>query len=209
MNQFSVKNEAVMSAFSEFDQNGLPADYGDPVRYFVEHPETKELYPQKAIYGIARNLSQRDCPSATNTRKAIEAAGFVIVDSKDELAVSPKFYDGKGDLEGKVDQVTINRHERSKKNRDACIAFYRQKNDGHLRCESCKFDFELTYGEVGTNFIHIHHKAPLGNLREEHLVDPIKDLIPLCPNCHAMSHRGIKKGEKTRSAKELRKIRLD
>jgi len=29
----------------------------------------------------------------------------------------------------------------------------------------------------------------LSKIKKEHSPDPIKDLIPVCPNCHAMLHR--------------------
>ena len=36
----------------------------------------------------------------------------------------------------------------------------------------------------------MHHIVPLSQIRELHEVDPIKDLVPICPNCHAMIHIG-------------------
>jgi 5-methylcytosine-specific restriction protein A len=55
-------------------------------------------------------------------------------------------------------------------------------------CFICKFDFYSTYGEIGKGYIHVHHKVPLAMIRENYQVDPIKDLVPVCPNCHAMLH---------------------
>jgi|ERR1700734_3962751 len=37
-------------------------------------------------------------------------------------------------------------------------------------------------------FIHVHHLRQLSDIRKEYLVDPIKDLRPVCPNCHAVLH---------------------
>ena len=48
------------------------------------------------------------------------------------------------------------------------------------------------YGEIGKDFIHVHHNIPLNQINEEYVVDYKKDLIPVCPNCHAMLHRKIK-----------------
>lgn len=45
------------------------------------------------------------------------------------------------------------------------------------------------YGEIGRGFIHVHHKVPLSSIGKEYELDPIKDLVPVCPNCHAMLHR--------------------
>ena len=58
-----------------------------------------------------------------------------------------------------------------------------------VQCQVCDLDFENTYGEVGKDFIHVHHIIPLHEIQEDYIVDPIKDLIPVCPNCHAMLHR--------------------
>ncbi|HEK2705573.1 TPA: HNH endonuclease [Pseudomonas aeruginosa] len=49
--------------------------------------------------------------------------------------------------------------------------------------------FGERFGELGRGFIHVHHVVPVSEIGESYEVDPIKDLIPLCPNCHAMIHR--------------------
>ena len=48
---------------------------------------------------------------------------------------------------------------------------------------------EKTYGEIGKNFIHIHHLVKISDIKEEYMIDPIEDLRPVCPNCHAMLHK--------------------
>ncbi len=105
-------------------------------------------------------------------------------------ALSAKEAANDPDFEGAARQVTSNRYERKKSLRDACIRHAKKSHNGHLFCCVCKFDFSRSFGEIGHDFIHIHHKNPLGNQQKEHLVDPIKDLVPVCPNCHAMIHRG-------------------
>ena len=52
----------------------------------------------------------------------------------------------------------------------------------------CEFNFEDHFGEVGQGFIHVHHINQISDIGKEYEVDPIKDLIPVCPNCHAMIH---------------------
>jgi len=47
--------------------------------------------------------------------------------------------------------------------------------------------FEQRYGPIGKGFIHVHHKKPLAS-REVYNLDPVEDLVPVCPNCHAMLH---------------------
>lgn len=85
--------------------------------------------------------------------------------------------------EGAVRKVAVNAYERSAVARQACIDHY------GYSCSVCKFDFEAKYGERGKNFIHVHHIVPLASVGKSYVVDPIKDLRPICPNCHAMIHR--------------------
>lgn len=85
--------------------------------------------------------------------------------------------------EGAKSTVTINAYERSAKARAACIAHH------GVSCSVCGFDFEDAFGDLGSGFIHVHHIVPIGSIRDEYEVDPITDLVPVCPNCHAMIHR--------------------
>jgi 5-methylcytosine-specific restriction protein A len=50
-------------------------------------------------------------------------------------------------------------------------------------------NFGDVYGEIGKGFIHIHHLIPISEIGTEYKINPITDLIPVCPNCHAMIHR--------------------
>lgn len=68
----------------------------------------------------------------------------------------------------------------------------RQRCIQHFGCKCfvCEFDFEKIWGDLGRGYIHVHHKIALSQMTAEHEVDPIEDLVPLCPNCHAMAHQG-------------------
>ena len=44
------------------------------------------------------------------------------------------------------------------------------------------------YGDSAVGFIHVHHLKPLAEIGAEYEVDPIEDLRPICPNCHAVIH---------------------
>ena len=87
-------------------------------------------------------------------------------------------------LEGATRQIAVNAYERNSFARKLCIEHH------GCRCAACGFDFEATYGEMGLGFIHVHHLKPLSEVRKEYEVNPISDLIPVCPNCHAMIHCG-------------------
>ncbi|ELA9391958.1 HNH endonuclease [Vibrio parahaemolyticus] len=84
--------------------------------------------------------------------------------------------------EGKRYSVTSTAIERDQAARSKCLAHY------GYSCQVCSIDFEQVYGEIGSNYIHVHHRVDLASQTGEHNIDPIKDLIPLCPNCHAMVH---------------------
>ena len=85
--------------------------------------------------------------------------------------------------EGATRAVQVNVFERNPSARAACIAHY------GAHCQVCKLDFERRYGEIGRGFIHVHHLKQLSNIRTEYVVDPVQDLRPVCPNCHAMLHQ--------------------
>lgn len=91
--------------------------------------------------------------------------------------------DGSTFSEGSKKQVTVNAYERDQEARARCIEKW-----GHS-CSVCGFHFQYFYGELGKGYIHVHHLKPLAEIGEEYKVDPIVDLRPVCPNCHAMLHR--------------------
>ncbi|MED0717416.1 HNH endonuclease [Aeribacillus composti] len=49
--------------------------------------------------------------------------------------------------------------------------------------------FSETCGDIDKNFIHVHHLKEISQIGEEYEIDPLKDLRPVCPNCHAILHR--------------------
>jgi len=85
--------------------------------------------------------------------------------------------------EGSSKTISVNIFERNPAARAECLAHHGYK------CAVCSFDFQEFYGSIGQNFIHVHHIVPLSEVGQEYVLDPIKDLVPICPNCHAMIHR--------------------
>ena len=73
--------------------------------------------------------------------------------------------------------------ERNPEARAKCLDHY------GYSCLLCQFNFEEEFGAEGRAFIHVHHRIEISRSSGKHYVDPIRDLIPLCPNCHAMAHR--------------------
>lgn len=84
--------------------------------------------------------------------------------------------------EGAVVQITVNAYERNGRARQVCIDHW------GCACVACGLDFGARYGEVAAGYIHVHHLRPLASVGEEYVLDPVADLVPVCPNCHAVMH---------------------
>ncbi len=84
--------------------------------------------------------------------------------------------------EGAVQQVLVDAYERNPVARARCIEAF------GAQCYICGFDFGAAYGPSAAGFIHVHHTKPLASIGEQHEVNPLEDLRPLCPNCHAVVH---------------------
>ncbi len=88
-------------------------------------------------------------------------------------------------VEGATTTITINKYERNPLARQKCIDIH------GCYCHICGMNFEDIYGEIGKDFIHVHHIVAISEINEEYTVNPETDLIPVCPNCHAMAHRKV------------------
>jgi len=85
-------------------------------------------------------------------------------------------------IEGASKSVSVNSYERNPVARAQCL-----EHHGYT-CKICSFNFENFYGAIGKNYIHVHHLLPLSEIKGKYVVDPLNDLVPVCPNCHAMIH---------------------
>lgn len=62
------------------------------------------------------------------------------------------------------------------------------KQYGKLACVACGFDFGSRYGKLGDGYIECHHTVAVSQLAPGARTR-VKDLVPLCSNCHRMVHR--------------------
>ena len=85
--------------------------------------------------------------------------------------------------EGMSNQVSVTKYERNPFARKKCLEHY-----GYT-CVICNFNFEKTYGQIGKDFIHVHHLTQIATVGKVYQIDPITDLRPVCPNCHSIIHR--------------------
>lgn len=84
--------------------------------------------------------------------------------------------------EGSVRSITVNAYERSSVAREKCILHY------GCRCAACGMMLAETYGDAAQGLIHVHHLRQLADISAKYSVDPIADLRPVCPTCHAVIH---------------------
>ena len=88
--------------------------------------------------------------------------------------------EAQGYEEGALIEFMHKRYERNKKNREIAIKIH-----GNI-CKICNFSTKEVFGK--DEIIQVHHILPVSEMNEGHVVDPEKELIPVCPTCHAFIH---------------------
>jgi 5-methylcytosine-specific restriction enzyme A len=145
-----------------------------PMKYSDANKDEDGIGPAK-IEGFEPKLTEKSLKRVGgNWYASDDALGNLLP----EEVESPEQF-----IEGASKTVAVNTYERNTVARAKCV-----KHHGY-RCAVCDFDFAVFYGAIGDNYIHVHHIVPLSEIGKEYVLDPIKDLIPVCPNCHAIIHR--------------------
>jgi 5-methylcytosine-specific restriction protein A len=117
-------------------------------------------------------------------RELIDAMVELGLVSDNERRLYPELAQPTEELsEGKLRKVVVNSFERNAVARKLCIDHYQPE------CSVCNLNFQEKYGSIGKGFIHVHHLLELSTIGQEYKVNPVKDLRPVCPNCHAMLHQ--------------------
>lgn len=96
--------------------------------------------------------------------------------------------DDEGFIEGKT---ILRKHlskERNHSLKIAAIKQFKKLNNNELYCEICGFNFEQKYGEIGKDFIEIHHTKPVSEMKDNEKTK-MEDVVLICSNCHSMIHR--------------------
>ena len=137
------------------------------------HPEHYERHKGCSL-GNCFDGERRPHPKQVGTPTG---PGPVVPHIPEEI-LAPNLY-----VEGATTSVRVNVYERDPKARKTCLKHFGYK------CAVCEFDFEARYGAAGKGIIHVHHVVPLSQIKNEYKVDPIQDLRPVCPNCHAIIHK--------------------
>jgi len=185
---------------------------------------TDTVFSQKVrnLIGSHRNLERKGLATFENGISKITDNGLkyleeneVVLDSLKTQGFKPeeieseveRDYSGIVVEEGALERTTTTQRSRSQLLRGIAVREFKRKNDNRLFCVACGFDFSQTYGELGKDFIVIHHEKPVHTMDIEGsrrtLEEALKKVIPVCANCHSMIHR--EKG-KMLSVEELKEI---
>ena len=145
-----------------------------PLIYSDEKQDENGYGPAK-ISGFTEKLSPKNLKKVGPNWYASD--GEPINHLPEEI-VMPEQY-----VEGASKTISVNTYERNPAARAKCLEYY------GYECSACSFSFEEAYGDIGERYIHVHHLVPLSEVKQEYKLDPIKDLRPICPNCHAIIHK--------------------
>lgn len=135
-------------------------------------------------YLLANDFSYSDIKKNLETVEERKDAG--IIETFDENVV----------IEGYKKIAESGVYQRSAKLRDYAVEHFTK--DGKIYCDCCAFSFEDFYGKtIGRGFIEIHHVKPIFKYENEDLEkiisEAIKNVLPVCSNCHRMIHRSWNK----------------
>jgi hypothetical protein len=139
------------------------------------------LGPNLALIFDGRTLPAPE--SGPQTLRDSSRSGTPGSPKADPPSVDPEELQDALFLEGNVQSVLNDQYERNAGARRACIDHY------GWTCCVCSTNLSEVYGYHGAEFIHVHHRVPLSEIGLTYQVDPIRDLVPVCPNCHAILHR--------------------
>ncbi len=186
----SITRQHILMAIAGLDR-GKEHAFGESTGYDVLHDGRR--YAPKAVIGLAAAevigaaLGPYDFKGGLKSKcfRTLLKNGFAIVTKGDTNPFPDEVNPTESHSEGTVQQVLVNRYERDPEARAKSIAHY------GLACQVCVFNFKAVYGSIGEGFIHVHHIVPLSQIGQSYEVDPIADLKPVCPNCHAMLHKRL------------------
>jgi len=156
--------------------------------YFLQkiYEESGENGLQNALLSLSQHIDYYEDKSGASVKKRREVYNryFQLINSNTIEPIYPDEVDTETEYsEGKVKKVLVNSYERNPIARKRCIEHF------GLNCQVCDFNFKEIFGDLGEYFIHVHHKIDISTVGNEYSVNPLTDLIPVCPNCHSMLHK--------------------
>ena len=165
---------------------GVEALYVDVEFEYLSHPNTAIPINREELNSLELSCPIWDAQGSGKTippeiEQELTSLWFARVELKD--FIGPDEVPEVGIIEGAKKTIYVNAYERNPEARRLCLEKW------GYSCSVCAFHFESYYGLLGRKYIHVHHLKPIATIGAEYEIDPIKDLRPVCPNCHAMLHK--------------------
>ena len=164
------------------------------VREMYDHPEAyvDQHHPNMRIVKV--NLRDHQCRYARGGLKCDLRAYYQKQLPPRHSEDMQEFSFAEVLTDGRIRWALRKHRSREQRGRKKKIDHAMAKSGGHLQCEvpGCRFDFVHVYGELGHRFIHVHHNVALAS-HEGPVETSLDDLTVVCPNCHAMIHRWMKR----------------
>lgn len=157
----------LVDAFDELDDRAIQKSVN---RLLKKNGFSSNYSTENYAYTLAKAFVER-------ANLSVFLSGGESAHSNSLNSIPPQF------KEGSRIPVWVERIERDRNARQACIQYF------GTDCQVCGMNFEVLYGQIGRGFIHVHHhRNQIAHCNGEQPVNPLEDLIPVCPNCHAMIH---------------------
>ena len=156
-------------------------------RYYVDIIDLKKLTKPIPYSSFKHFITLNPGGTITKLEEEQEKKLFGLIDGdyETEPLKSETVVDDPAFSEGKKIVTYSTKYERNPRVRAAYLA----QSPNPYQCAVSGFDYEKTYGNLGKFYIEVHHIKPLSSIGTESEIDPQKDLVSLCSNCHRMIHR--------------------
>jgi len=182
--------------------------------YLFDNENARDIYipfSKKDGYGYGQSniwYANKDSRSTRFKNELIIQLEKVMNENVNDISLNDEQKYFEGQVSSKVKEVfSMNRNSVARKK---CLEYY-FPNNKEYKCKLCGFDFEKQYGSKGVKFIEVHHiesHTTKSKIIGKHEIDPIKDLIPICSNCHSIIHRE-KPAVSTERMKEIIKNKIN
>ena len=182
----SIRQKVFTNKLAKQENDNSGSLLTNALKHYTSFLDSKFFKGREKVHLTAKEKVDRKKKQSTSNTESPTSSAVKVYEADPLL---PPMNPSDELVEGRIRQVNITSHERNQNLRQRCLEHF-----GYV-CQVCKMNFEQRYGEIGKNFIEVHHLNPISNTDGEHEVDPVTELVPLCSNCHSMIHRGGKDGQ--------------
>lgn len=171
----TINNALANAGLAVLGGMGLPAE--EAVQLF---PRPWHILAMKAAPGLGKGFPWQLRP------EVVEALGELEVQALETDRLELDERTGHAPLtEADESKISMEVRRRNLRARELCLAA-----NSPPTCRVCGLDFAQIYGAEFSECLHVHHLNPMAMALGQRDVDPAIDLVPVCPNCHAVIHAG-------------------